>query len=416
MKIISKIKKLIAAGVVVSIFGLVGLGVVTSQAAQKPDVSSKLRVTAIQGTTQVDGQEVLVEIIVAVPPGEDAGQTARGVLKRAYPDVRELESSEFDTNGLFWGVFSDVDPANDQVIFNYNPDGASIDRLAWSNALNTWSSVVGSNFAFQDGGDTARCPSLVRECKGPQTLDGNNDTGWLNIKEPNVLGVAWRNNASKEVDIVLDNKNWDWYIGDPGSIPDSFFDAETIWLHELGHGLGLAHSAVSGAVMEASFGSGSDSMRRILHQDDIDGVVFLYPDGATPSPSASPTPVPSPTASPVPTPTPEPTPTPIPGTSVLVSNIEYSLSGGKDNDKHIDDIVSIVNDSGDPVEGAVVSVELWLDGSLYGTAAGATGSDGLVTFFAKNAPSGCYETVVTNVTASGLSWDGITPDVEPLCK
>ncbi|MEE8159665.1 MAG: putative Ig domain-containing protein, partial [Dehalococcoidia bacterium] len=42
------------------------------------------------------------------------------------------------------------------------------------------------------------------------------------------------------------------------------------------HGLGLGHSNVDGAVMEPYY----EGERRALHQDDIDGISFLYPSGA----------------------------------------------------------------------------------------------------------------------------------------
>ena len=46
---------------------------------------------------------------------------------------------------------------------------------------------------------------------------------------------------------------------------------------------------------------------------------------------------------------------------------------------------------------------------------GTTGTDGTVTFTLKNAPSGCYATTVTNVSATGLTWDGATP-TNSFCK
>lgn len=53
----------------------------------------------------------------------------------------------------------------------------------------------------------------------------------------------------------------------------STFDTETVALHEIGHLLGLDHSAVVTAVMAPSYGG----IRRALTQDDIDGVRLLYP-------------------------------------------------------------------------------------------------------------------------------------------
>ena len=44
-------------------------------------------------------------------------------------------------------------------------------------------------------------------------------------------------------------------------------------LHELGHALGLGHSSVSEAVMVAIY----DGVRP-LHEDDLRGITYLYPD------------------------------------------------------------------------------------------------------------------------------------------
>lgn len=53
----------------------------------------------------------------------------------------------------------------------------------------------------------------------------------------------------------------------------SGFDLETVALHEIGHLLGLGHSSDPNAVMFASYGG----VRRVLHQDDVDGIRRLYP-------------------------------------------------------------------------------------------------------------------------------------------
>lgn len=50
-------------------------------------------------------------------------------------------------------------------------------------------------------------------------------------------------------------------------------DLETVFIHELGHAIGLLHSADTGAIMYASY---SDP-RPYLGQDDIDGIRTIYP-------------------------------------------------------------------------------------------------------------------------------------------
>jgi len=97
-------------------------------------------------------------------------------------------------------------------------------------------------------------------------------------------------------------------------------------------------------------------------------------------------------------------------TTVSVSSITYGTEGGRNSDRHLLITVALVDDLGDPVADASVSIDVFLDGSLYGSGTGTTGTDGTVTFKTNNAPSGIYTTTVTDVTAAGLSWDSSTPD------
>ena len=58
---------------------------------------------------------------------------------------------------------------------------------------------------------------------------------------------------------------------------DADFDTFTVLLHELGHALGLGHSAVVGSVMEPIYAGA----RRSLHADDIAGIMAIYGAAAT---------------------------------------------------------------------------------------------------------------------------------------
>ena len=103
-------------------------------------------------------------------------------------------------------------------------------------------------------------------------------------------------------------------------------------------------------------------------------------------------------------------------TTVIVSSVMYATEGGRYGDKHLYVTVALVDDLGDPVEGASVSATIDnTTTSQSWTDTATTGPDGTVTFSVKNAPSGCYITTVTNVTAEGLTWDGVTP-LNELCK
>ena len=101
--------------------------------------------------------------------------------------------------------------------------------------------------------------------------------------------------------------------------------------------------------------------------------------------------------------------------AVSVDSITYGTEGGKNKDKHLLITVALVDDLGNPVSGASVSIDLYRDGGLVGSATGTTGTDGTAAFSLKNARSGCYTTTVTDVTAGSLTWDGATPANE-FCK
>ena len=77
--------------------------------------------------------------------------------------------------------------------------------------------------------------------------------------------------------------------------------------------------------------------------------------------------------------------------------------------------MAFVDDLGDGVSGASVSIDLYRDGGLVCSGTATTGTDGTLTFSLKNTKSGCYETTVTNITADGLTWDGLTP-ANGFCK
>ena len=107
---------------------------------------------------------------------------------------------------------------------------------------------------------------------------------------------------------------------------------------------------------------------------------------------------------------------PQPGSTVGVTSIDHILNGGKSGDKDLRVTVNVADDQNNPVEGASVSTRLnttTSGASWTGTA--STDADGSVSFRLRNAPSGCYDTDVTNLVAA-LDWDGDTSPFGGVCK
>lgn len=294
------------------------------------------RVVHALGVAQVQGETAFVHITVVVPPGQDERAVADAALReqgarRANP--RDLQSAEFSTTGLVWDQFSDGNTTNDFVIQNYNPGNGRVESdptngggaQALRNTYTTWNGVQTSSFQFQEGDfNIDRCPSLVDECRGRQTFDGNNDVAWLELRGCCTLGVTWFSTSIDEADVAL-NTNFSWNTGCTNV--SGSFDAQTVFGHENGHVGGVGHSNVVQAVMFASYGGA----RCALHQDDKDGISSLYPAGTAPTatptptpagPTATPTSTATPTNSPTPANTATATPTPEPGTAtVTVANV-----------------------------------------------------------------------------------------------
>ncbi len=224
------------------------------------------RPVGVYGKAQIAGRDAVVHIWLVIPPGANANQVALDAL--ASQGARPFQPGEFTTSGLVWDQFSDSANYNDFVTQNYNgandPTGGG-GEPALRSAQDTWKNVSTSRFAFQYG-STNRCPSLVRECPGPQTFDGKNDVAWLQLGGCCTLGVTWYSTSVDEADMALNTKF-------PWSTAGGNYDVETVFLHENGHVAGLGHTDVQPAVMYPYY----QGIQRSLYQDDIDGITALYP-------------------------------------------------------------------------------------------------------------------------------------------
>lgn len=410
--------------------------------ADNLNFQGKPEVIGISGI--LPGKDLIVHVLVVVNPGEDKHQ--KGVEALAQQGARPFMPNEFTTISLKWDQFSDGNPGNDYVDQYYNPASDPTNnqgQTALINSQNTWNSVSTSNFEFNFAGNTDRCPSLVQECKGPQKFDGKNDVAWMKLNSPSTLGVTWTGSSTDEADMAL-NTSFNWKTG---------YDAETVFLHENGHALGLGHSETTDSVMYAYY----QGVDHVLHADDIAGITSLYPSNSqqgqktldsiviTPDPasvavdstvqftatakysdgtstnvtneatwnstnssvasvslgyaqglSVGTTDITAEYGGLSGKATLTVTEPPVIPDSVLAT-VSYSTDGGKNADRHLNIGVTL-----DPVlSGATVTISIFLDDAPLGEATGLTNSNGFVGWAIKNASSGTYHTQVVSLVANG---------------
>ncbi len=229
-------------------------------------------IISVLGVGNVQGQDVIADVLIEVKQGQNANVVAQQALK-------DLGLKPFDSANLGSDGFTLIGFVWDQtVVQSYNEDDepASLNGngLAALEATHAELSDVGtSTFTIASGDPTTRCPSLVKECPGKRFFDQKNDVAWLQLR-PGILGSAYfgvDSNGQEEVDVVL-SLRFNWHDGCSDVI--NSYDVQTVFLHENAHVAGLGHSKDPGSVLLANY-HGADCN---LGTDDIEGLTFLYDD------------------------------------------------------------------------------------------------------------------------------------------
>ena len=97
-------------------------------------------------------------------------------------------------------------------------------------------------------------------------------------------------------------------------------------------------------------------------------------------------------------------------TASTVDPIGCRLYGGRTRDRNLDIEVTLVDDLGGAVAGALVSVDITLDGGPFWTPSATTSANGTVIFSLKKADAGSYVTTILTVNSTP-PWDGVQPAI-----
>jgi hypothetical protein len=239
------------------------------------------------------GPPVLLEFQVAAASAEDAYAAAALAAQTLVPGGRISPGGRgVSAQFAFWGWKWDDNELPVHVAYNPTGGPGGVAPSVVLSALQGWSAVPTSRFAFAYAGVTDRPASV-----GTGGPDGENVISWqaFDCSHGCVLGVTSKE-QTHEADMVL-NSNPE--AATQFGIAGGRLDWKTVILHEAGHMAGLEHSCPApfgvcspdeeAAVMYYQY----RGLLRHLEPDDIAAISALYPSIAPgPTPGASPTPPP----------------------------------------------------------------------------------------------------------------------------
>ena len=166
--------------------------------------------------------------------------------------------------------------AADGATYSINSSGGPSGNItALQAAMQTWTDVPSSSFVFVYSGTTSNTAHGANDGQnivtfGPMGTNGTlaENRFWFYTSSGNLI----------DSDIKF-NTSYNWAAdGRAGS-----YDIQNVGTHELGHSLSLGDLYNSADADKTMYGyaSSGETKKRTLHQDDIDGVTYLYPDTAS---------------------------------------------------------------------------------------------------------------------------------------
>ncbi|MCC5947981.1 MAG: matrixin family metalloprotease [Nitriliruptoraceae bacterium] len=201
------------------------------------------------------------------PTGEVDEPTAQLLNSKRCGNADQSELAEFSTSGRKWAT-NNLRYSLENTTPNITTGAVT---MAMQQAFAMWSAH--SPLRFTQVAASAGAEIRIRFATGAHAATGTNDPAFDG--PGGVLAHAFYPSVPPApVTAIMGDAHFDdaetWTVTVPPQAGHT--DLVTVAAHEFGHSLGLGHSSVNGALMQAFYGG----PQRTLHADDISGLQHLY--------------------------------------------------------------------------------------------------------------------------------------------